>query len=88
MSTKSIYEYEILSVIKDNDELTPCRVEYHDKEPDKYGRRSFMLYWMADYHPGDPQGEYRRAERGQVHVSIPEEIFRRRTDEVIALLKD
>lgn len=33
--------------------------------PDSLGRYSYTLYWMADYHPGHPEGEYRRAERGQ-----------------------
>jgi hypothetical protein len=41
--------------------------------PDKMGRYTFFLYWMADYHPGDPQGEYRHAERGQIFFADPNE---------------
>ena len=46
------------------------RIEY-DSGSDKDGRCSFTLYWMADYHPGHPQGEHRRAERGQVFHGDP-----------------
>ena len=31
--------------------------------PDSMGWFRYLLHWMADYHPGDPAGEYRRAER-------------------------
>lgn len=41
--------------------------------PDKEGRYRFTLYWTADYHPGHPEGEHRRAERGQCfHAALPE----------------
>lgn len=33
--------------------------------PDELGRYHFTLYWMADYHPGHPDGEYATRERGQ-----------------------
>lgn len=33
--------------------------------PDKWGYYHFALFWMADYHPGHPDGEHRLAERGQ-----------------------
>jgi hypothetical protein len=38
--------------------------------PDEKGRWEFAKFWMADYHPGDPAGEYRWAERGQ-HFHAP-----------------
>jgi hypothetical protein len=40
------------------------RIEFHSNS-DKQGRCHFSLHWMADYHPGDPDGEYRWAERAQ-----------------------
>ena len=40
------------------------RLEIHGG-PDEHGRYHYALYWTADYHPGHPGGEYRRAERGQ-----------------------
>jgi hypothetical protein len=40
------------------------RVEVHSG-PDSLGRYSYTLFWEADYHPGHPEGENRRAERGQ-----------------------
>jgi hypothetical protein len=33
--------------------------------PDRDGKCHFALFWMADYHPGHPQGEHRIAERSQ-----------------------
>jgi hypothetical protein len=48
------------------------RITYFGKS-DKKGRCSFMLEWMADYHPGDPRGEHREALRGQVFFANPEE---------------
>jgi hypothetical protein len=48
------------------------RIEYHTL-PDKYNKCAFTLYWMADYHPGHPDGEYRTAERGQVFYADPRE---------------
>lgn len=38
--------------------------------PNKHGEYHFALFWMADYHPGHPEGEYRHAERGQ-HFLAP-----------------
>lgn len=46
------------------------RIEYITKS-DNQNRCTFALYWLADYHPGDPAGEYRHAERGQVFFSDP-----------------
>ncbi len=46
------------------------RIEYHS-EPDTQGRRHYTVYWLSDYHPGDPRGEYRVAERGQVFFAKP-----------------
>ena len=40
--------------------------------PDERGRYHYTMYWWADYHPGDPGGEYRHAERGQeFHAPLP-----------------
>ncbi len=41
------------------------RIEIHSG-PDSRGRYLHTRFWMADYHPGHPDGEHRRAERGQV----------------------
>ena len=39
--------------------------------PDHQGQYGYVLHWMADYHPGDPRGEYRHAKRGQVFHKVP-----------------
>jgi hypothetical protein len=39
--------------------------------PDSEGRYHYGLFWLADYHPGHPEGEYRRAERGQHFFGVP-----------------
>ena len=46
------------------------RIEYRSKT-DKWGRCSFTLYWMADYTPGHPEGEYVRRERAQCFHADP-----------------
>ena len=46
------------------------RIEYHTL-PDLYNKCRFTLIWKAEYHPGDPAGEYRTAERGQVFYADP-----------------
>lgn len=46
------------------------RIEYHSPTDEK-GECSFSLFWMADYHPGHPQGEHRTAERGQCFRADP-----------------
>jgi len=35
------------------------------KGPDSLGHYHYALFWIADYHPGHPDGEHRRAERVQ-----------------------
>jgi len=40
------------------------RIEIYEG-PDKHGYYHIAMFWMADYHPGHPLGEYRHAERGQ-----------------------
>lgn len=48
------------------------RIEIHSG-PDRLGRYSYTLYWIATYHPGDPKGEHRVAERGQsFHGPLPD----------------
>lgn len=47
-----------------------ARIEYRSA-PDERGRRSFTLYWTADFHPGDPRGENRTAERAQSFFANP-----------------
>jgi rRNA maturation protein Nop10 len=43
--------------------------------PDEYGRYRYTLHWLASYHPGDPAGEYRIAERGQCfHGKLPNNV--------------
>lgn len=39
--------------------------------PDERGRYHYALFWMADYHPGHPEGEHRTAERGQHFYGVP-----------------
>lgn len=39
--------------------------------PDSHGRYHYALFWMADYHPGHPNGEDRWAERGQHFFGTP-----------------
>jgi len=41
------------------------RVVVH-RGPDALRRYEHTRYWWSDYHPGDPRGEHRTAERGQV----------------------
>ena len=43
------------------------RVEYHDKGPDRLGRRFYTLYWWTDYTPSKPYPH----ERGQVFFCKP-----------------
>lgn len=38
---------------------------------DRHGRCRYLVTWWADYHPGDPDGEYRHAQRGQISFGIP-----------------
>jgi hypothetical protein len=37
------------------------------KGPDSQGRYGYFVFWWADYHPGHPDGEHARRERGQVY---------------------
>ena len=39
--------------------------------PDDYGRYHYAIFWMADYHPGHPEGEYGLRERGQHFHGVP-----------------
>lgn len=48
--------------------------------PDHRGRYSYALYWMSNYHPGHPDGEYRRAERGQHYFGVPPDNVKDWTD--------
>jgi hypothetical protein len=53
------------------------RIAVH-RGPDERGRYVYTRFWIADYHPGHPDGEYRRAERGQVfHAAMPRRSGRR-----------
>lgn len=38
---------------------------------DSLGRCHYNVSWWADYHPGHPDGEYRRAKRGQCRWGDP-----------------
>lgn len=35
------------------------------------GQRPYTIYWVADYHPGHPVGEYRTDIRGQCYFANP-----------------
>lgn len=37
-----------------------------NSEPDKDDKSMLTLYWMDDFHPGNPEGEDGLRERGQV----------------------
>ncbi len=40
--------------------------------PDERNRYVHFRNWLADYHPGHPDGENRTAERGQIfHSALP-----------------
>lgn len=47
------------------------RITFDDSTPDSLGRRHYWLFWVANYHPGDPAGEYHTAERGQIFFGVP-----------------
>ena len=48
----------------------PVNIKYHG-ETDSLGRCHFSLHWIATYHPGHPDGEYRLAKRGQHFFADP-----------------
>lgn len=50
----------------------PHRVEVH-RGPDERGRYGYTLFWMTNYHPGHPDGEYGWRERGQVFFCVPKD---------------
>ena len=52
--------------------MLPKRIEYLSSN-DKLGRCSFLLYWVANYHPGHPDGEHGWRERGQCFYADPRE---------------
>ena len=60
---------------------TKSRIEYHGK-PDSHNRCHFSLHWWTDYHPGDPDGEHRWAERGQHFFADPHDYGYPRPDEI------
>lgn len=71
--TKHQHQWELQEVCEDCGErrtISGFRIEYHGKADDE-GRCFFTLYWMADYHPGHPDGEYRKAMRGQNFFADP-----------------
>lgn len=47
--------------------ITPCEIEFFDKGPDEFGRRSFALRWVQD---GKPRGQHFFAVPSD-HVEIP-----------------
>ena len=57
------------------------RIEHHGKSDD-LGRCHFTLFWMADYHPGHPDGEHRTAERAQGFFADPRTHGHPRPEEV------
>lgn len=63
------------------EEEAPTRIEYHSKS-DSLGRCSFSLHWMADYHPGHPDGEYQRRERAQTFFADPLKFGHQRPEDV------
>lgn len=43
----------------------------YDTMDDKEGKCGFTLFWTVDYHPGHPEGENKRRERGQCFRADP-----------------
>ena len=62
----------VMRSVVDDGRVTKCRIEY-SSAVDQFGKRTFTLFWLADYHPGHPKGEHQCAERGQGYYGIPEE---------------
>lgn len=60
------------------------RIEYVTRKSDDLGRCRFFLHWWEFYHPGDPRGEYRLAERGQCFFADPRSYGFPRPEEVKA----
>lgn len=50
--------------ISDEDRSNSRRLEIH-RGPDSLGRYGYSIYWLDDYFPGHPGGEYKVRERGQ-----------------------
>ena len=75
-----IFKEEMAEVRRQRREMAE-RIEYLSKTDDR-GRCSFLLYWMADYHPGHPDGENRVAERGQCFRADPRNYGWPRPEEV------
>jgi hypothetical protein len=50
--------------------MKPYRIKYNTGS-DSHGRCLFDLFWMADYHPGHPDGEHAHRERGQGFFGDP-----------------
>lgn len=50
------------------------------KGPDQHGRYSYFLYWLDNYFPGHPEGEYVERERGQVFFGVPPKDIKKWTD--------
>lgn len=43
--------------------------------PDRHGNYHYALFWMADYHPGHPEGENVIRERAQhFRTKLPEDV--------------
>jgi len=40
--------------------------------PDRFGNYHYAIFWLANYHPGHPDGEYGWRERGQHYYGNPE----------------
>lgn len=59
------------SYISGSNALGPIRVQLISQKPDSLGRYLYTLLWLADYHPGHPDGEHAIRERGQVFFDVP-----------------
>ena len=44
-------------------------------EPDSRGRVRYVAYWIAEYHPGHPEGEDMTRERAQHFFGVPPDRF-------------
>ena len=51
--------------------IQPSRIEYLDKQSDDLNRCSFFLIRIREYHPGHPDGEYRRGWHAQIYKTNP-----------------
>jgi hypothetical protein len=56
-------------------------------EPDSRGRVHYAAFWIAEYHPGHPEGEHMTRERGQHFFGVPPDRFDKQNDRLMYLYR-